>query len=411
MTGPVIDFDHHSTGYRDHGLEILGDLRGRCPVAWTESYGGFWVLSRYRDVARVEVDATTFSSHHETGGDQIPIPELPFTPIPIFIDPPEFTPYRRMLDPVFAPKAVAGMRDDIRRATDDAIDEFVESGRCEMVMQLANVVPATTALGILGMPVSDWARYTHAMHEILYRMPGTPEHDAAVQGNIWMIEQIVRVVAERRQQPRDDLISQWTTATVDGEPISDSYIQGMAWLVIAGGTETTGSLLANTVVHLARKPDVRRRLREEPDLLPTAVEEFLRWVTPTQHIARTATRDVQIDGRRISAGQRVFLSLASANRDEEQFPGADEVILDRRPNRHTAFGLGPHRCLGSHLGRAMFTTMLEQVVHRLGDFELLDGAERYPSTGAFSGYISVPIRFQPGPRLRPASPTHSGGAR
>ena len=216
---------------------------------------------------------------------------------------------------------------------------------------------------------------------------------------LWVRQVIAEAVAERRRHPRDDMITYLVNATVDGRPITDDEVVAMIVLTIQGGFDTTGSAIGNALLYLDADRDARRRLIEDPGLLPRAVEEFLRFEAPQVALARVATRDVVIGGQPIAAGERLLLVWASGNRDEAVFPGGDQVVLDRFPNRHMTFGLGAHRCLGSTLARRQILLALGAVLRRLPDYEIdHDRVERAETIGVAYGSFSLPARFSPGTR-------------
>jgi cytochrome P450 len=207
---------------------------------------------------------------------------------------------------------------------------------------------------------------------------------------------MAELVSERRSRPQDDLASVLATATVNGEPLPDAHVLAMCGLVAAGGVDTTTALTANALHWLHANPGHRRRLIEDPGLIPVAVEEFLRYFSPVQMMARTATRDVELGGQPIRAGDRLLLSFAAANRDPSIFTDPADLILDRTPNRYISFGNGVHRCVGSHLARVQATVMLEEILKRMPDYAIDDAqAVRYPTIGAINGYIDLPATFTP----------------
>jgi cytochrome P450 len=404
---PVVDVDHTSPEYAQDAEAITRDLRERCPVAYSEHHGGYWLITGYESFARGMRDDETFSSFHSAeavdgityGG--VNIPEAPYQNALIEMDPPEWNVFRRILNPVFAPPRVDRLRPQLVEFTTDCIDRVVESGEIDFVLDLANPVPAMGTLLILGLPLDDWEKYAEPAHEVVYTRPGTPEFQKAVDGQAWMFETLYKEIAARRDAPRDDVLSQLITAEVDGRSLTNEEIVSMLGTVINGGVDTTTSLLSNAVEYLDRDRDTRRLLIDDPSLIPTATEEFLRYFSPVQAFSRTVAREVELDGQPLEPGDRVLMCFGSANRDESEFPNADEFIPGRFPNRHVAFGLGKHRCIGSTFARHEFTAMLEQVLLRMPDYEIdRDATEKYPSVGIVNGYVKMPGRFTPGPRIR-----------
>ena len=395
-------FDHHSAEYARDWRGINSTLRDRCPVSHTDAHDGYWVLSRYADVAEAARDDATFSSYQElpdgthTGAT---IPAGPLRQVPIEMDPPELFDHRKLLNARFSPAAVRTWEPFLRQATASRIDEVIESGHADLVRDIANPVPALLTLELLGLPQDDWQRFSDVTHQIVHTLPSSREHDAASMEFTGIVGQIAEVAARRRTQPGDDLISLLATAEINGEPLSDGRLLEMVTLVILGGVDTTGSLIGNALEWLARHPAERDRLRGNPDQLPQATEEFLRYFSPVPGLARTVTRPCTVGGQELAPGDRLFLSWSSANYDESVFERPDQVLLDRFPNRHQAFGLGIHRCIGSNFVRAEFQIVLEEVLRRLPDYTIdTAAAQPYPSIGIVNGWISLPATFTPGPR-------------
>jgi cytochrome P450 len=402
---PVVDVDHTSPAYAEQVHAITRDLRSRCPVAFSEHHGGYWLLTDYDSCAQALRDETVFSSHHAAeeidgiryGG--VNIPEAPYQNALVEMDPPEWNVFRRILNPVFAPPRVEELQPRIAEFTAQCIDEVIESGMIDFVLDLANPVPAMVTLLILGLPIDDWAKYAEPTHEVVYTRPGTPEFDKAVAGQQWMFETLYQEIVERRASPRDDVLTELVTAEIDGRTLTDEEIVSMLNTVINGGVDTTTSLLANAIEYLDRDRDTRQLLIDSPELLPSATEEFLRYFSPVQAFSRTVVQHAELAGQHLQRGDRVLLCFGSANRDDAQFPDPDTFVPDRFPNRHVAFGLGKHRCIGSTLARREFAIMLGQVLERMPDYEInRDRTERYPSIGIVNGYITMPGHFTPGRR-------------
>lgn len=401
----VVGFDHTSPEHARATDEILRDLRARCPVAFTEQHGGYFVLSRYQDVAGSLRDEATFSSKHipepldgvHYGG--INIPEAPYFNVLAEMDPPEWNTFRRILTPTFSPPAIEKLIPHVHAFSTECIDDVIESGRIDFVDDLANPVPAKMTMLLLGLPLEDWRGYADPMHKLIFTRPGTPEFDEAVRGQEWMFEAMGRAVADRRANPTGDVLSEIVETEVDGYRPTEEEIVKLLFTVISGGVDTTTALLSNAVEYLDRHRDVRQRLIDDPELLPAATEEFLRHFTPVQNVARTIAKDVEIEGTQLCPGDRVLMSFASANFDDDEFPDADAFVLDRSPNRHVAFGMGKHRCIGAALARNEFQAMLEEVLNRMPDYEIdRSGIEQYPSKGIVNGWIHLPATFAPGTR-------------
>lgn len=399
---PVVDFDHNSA---EHSVDPVGSyrrLREQAPIAWTNAQGGFWVLSDYASVFDAARNDAVFSSaRSEHGGDGLAtvIPKAPTRlHVPVELDPPEHRSYRRLLNPLTSPAAIARLEPMIDGWTTWFIDQVIEEGVCDLASVIG--VPAVVTLDWLGLDVAPWRRYSRALHSVLADLPGSPAHTRSVTVDIpWMEEQIQQAIAVRRRAPRDDVVSHLMAQEVEGEPVTDDDVYSLVELLISGGVGTTASLVSQTLVHLARCPEQRRALIEAPDLLERAVEEFLRAFSPTQALARTVVSDVDFHGCPMREGDRVLLAWSSANRDGQHFEAPDEVRLDRWPNRHTGFGMGVHRCAGAHLGRAMARSLIGQVLERMPDYEIdLDAVEPYAHQGVNAGFQRIPATFTPGPR-------------
>ena len=402
---PVVHFDHHSPAFAEDPWTVYDELREKCPVAWSDTYGGFYVLTRYADVARVAKDDRTFSSDHDTEGHRngylgITIPSPPVRSIPIEMDPPDFFNYRKVLNPPLAPVAVAKLVDRIRAFTAQCVDEVIEQGRCDLVHDIAVKIPAFMTLELLGIPTDKWQRYAEPLHATAWAPPDTPEYERMLEGVAWLMGDLAEELERHRSEPDDGMLTHLLNAEIDGRPIAEEEMLGMAFLLAVGGLDTTAALLSNTLLYLDDHPEERARLRDDPEVLSTAFDEFMRYFTPTQSLARTVTTDVEIGGVNMKAGDRVFISWAAANRDPEEFDRPNEVVLDRFPNRHMGFGLGAHRCVGSHVGRAQWAVVMEEILRRMPDYHVeREGVVRYRSVATVYGYRAMPVVFTPGVRV------------
>ncbi len=394
-------FDHHSPEYAENSTAINAELRARCPVAHTDAHGGFWVVTRYDDVLRVAKDDETFASGYEVNGVSplgVTIPPAPVPHYPIEMDPPECTPYRKVLNPLFSPAVSESWRPRVEHWVDVCLDEVIESGTIDLVDDLANPIPALFTSEFLGLPLQDWREYAELMHAMIYTPPA--EQQPLLERYFGLFGGIFGMIADRKTNPRDDAITALVQAKVNGEPMPDEMVASIINLVIVGGFDTTTGVAANALIHLADHPEQRQWLIDDPSRIPQACEEFLRVFTPQQALARTVTKPVILGGVELQPGERVLMSWASANHDETVFENPDEVVLDRFPNRHTTFGIGIHRCLGSHIARTELAVMIERVLQRLPDYTVDHAnAQRYPTIGIVNGWITAPATFTPGMRL------------
>ncbi|MEQ1873726.1 MAG: cytochrome P450 [Ilumatobacteraceae bacterium] len=393
---PVV-FDHHSREFAADPWTPLRELRETCPVAYSENYGGFWILTSYADIKEVASDDLRFSS---ANGLTVPDKKnVGQRSIPIEMDPPDFLMFRRILHPMLSPAAVDRMTPVIERFVHGAIDSFIESGSCDFVHDLAEPVPAMSTLYKLGLPVERWKEIAEPMHQVVFLRQENPERAGAIAKLGAISDLLYETIASRRESPRDDMISYLIGCTVDGRPVTDAEVKEMAYLTIQGGFDTTGSAISNALIHLDRDRDARKRLIDDPSLMVAAMEEFLRFEAPQVALARTAMVDAVVGGKQIKAGDKLLLMWASGNRDADAFENPDELQLDRFPNRHMTFGLGAHRCLGSNLARRQIEITLNGVLQRMPDYEIdMDAATRPETVGIVYGMFDLPATFSPGTR-------------
>ncbi len=256
---------------------------------------------------------------------------------------------------------------------------------------------------MMGMPTDNWERYAEFFHAATAHAPGTPEHTAAIARAPEMLGELLEWTAHRRQHRADDVTDLLVTLERGGRLLTDEEVVDIMWNLVAGGIDTTTSLTSWALHHLGTHPADRQRLVDEPALIPTAIEEFLRFYSPSETLTRTAARDVELGGQPVHRGDRVWISWLSANRDPAAFDRPDEVVIDRSPNRHLSFGLGAHRCIGANLARTETEVMLLEVLRRIPDYEIdPDRFLPYPGNPLMTGVVQMPATFTPGPRVGPA---------
>ncbi|MCE2391733.1 MAG: cytochrome P450 [Proteobacteria bacterium] len=403
---PTVDFDHNSPEFSNDVAGQFRKLRETHPVAWSPHHGGYWILTRYEDVARAARDDETFSSERSSFDDPcsaltIPGPEV-HRQIPIEYDPPQSLSIRKLTNSLLAPKAVEHLRPMIERIVEDCVDRVIESGECDLMLDIAVAVPATFTIEWLGMPSEYAERFQQVEHGMVSFPPGSPDFERAIALLPWKYAVIVEELEKRKREPRDDALSYLVTETMaDGNRLSDDDALGVVSLLISGGLDTTASLAGQALMYLHRRPDDRDRLIADPELLPDATEEFLRFFCPVTALGRTVRKAVEVGGQKLEPGERVLLCWAAANRDPEVFENPDDVILDRFPNRHQSFGLGSHRCSGSHVARVQFAAMITQILERMPDYRIdEERSHTYPNQGVASGWAQLPTTFTSGPRLR-----------
>jgi cytochrome P450 len=412
-TEAIVDFDHHSDDYHHNELEINADLRRRCPVAWNENYGGFWFVSGYDAVAAAARDGETFAHKYEPdaadgvsyqGEMGVPRPEGQ-PPLGIGeVDGPYHLALRRALTPFFSTGAVEKMRPFMEQSVHWFIDQKIAEGQMDLVGDFASPVPAILTMRMMGLPYDNWQLYANLFHSVMAAAGGA-EYNKAIAEVPAMLDGLLKFTAARRASPGDDLTSFLLQFDIDGTRLDDTQLLDILWNLIGGGVDTTTSLTALSLLHLGTHPDLREQLIANPALYRTAAEEFLRYLSVNKQLSRTVSRDTVLAGQQLRRNDRVLISWIAANHDEQEFERADEVVLDRSPNRHVAFGLGPHRCIGAPLARVMFEVMVKAVLERLPDYRIdLDGVQKYAGNPTMTGVGRLPVTFTPGQSLGTARP-------
>lgn len=366
------DFDIGDPAYENNPYPIWDDLRERCPVAHTERRGSTLLPTRHEDIAAVAYDTEHFSSVDvgtippASGVSTLMAP-------PITSDPPFHTAARRLLLPHFSPAATERMRhhtEAICRELLDQIEAGSDGSPVDIAEAYAQHIPVRVIATMLGIPRSDVPTFLDWAIRIFQSGDEQEIRTATKEILAYFGEQ----VAMRRQERSDDLISQLLDADLDGSPLTDKHIQGTCFLLLMAGIDTTWSSIGAGLYHLATAHDDRDRLVADPELIPTAVEELLRAYSPVT-MARIATEETEIAGCPVQPGDRVLLAFPAGNRDPEQFERPDEVIIDREQNRHFAFGIGIHRCLGSNLARMEMQIAIQFWLERFPGFHLDPEAE------------------------------------
>jgi cytochrome P450 len=402
----VIDLDHHSAAFNLDEVAATSELRRRCPVAWDTRYGGFWFATSYAAVSQIAKDNDTFAHKYEPdapdgidymGETGIPRPDaLPALGIGE-VDGPYHLALRRALNPFFSPQAVEKLRPFAEQCVAWFLDQKIADGEMDLVLDFASPVPAVLTMKMMGLPVDDWQMWSDFFHSTIAYPDGHEERARALATMPEMMGRLMAFAAERRATPRDDLTSHIMALELEGKPLDDEQVLRVLTNLVGGGVDTTTSLTALSLHTLSAHPHLRTQLREDPGLYATAADEFLRYTSVNQLLSRTVTRDVEVEGHLLRRNDQVLISWLGANHDPDEFDRADEIILDRSPNRHLAFGLGPHRCIGSHLARTMFEVMVRAVLDRIPDYEIdLGAVEHYGGDPAMTGLVKLPARFTPG---------------
>ena len=402
----VVDFDHHSDEFNKNELMVNADLRRRCPVAWNENYGGFWFVSSYDEVSRIARDGDTFAHKYDPdcpdgvnyqGEMGVPRPEgQPALGIGE-VDGPYHQALRRALAPFFSPRAVEAMRPFMEQSAHWFLDQKVADGRMDLVLDYASPVPAILTMRLMGLPIDNWGLYANLFHSVMAVPQDSDEYAAAVGEVPVMMDGLLEFLSERRDDPGDDLTSFLVQFEFEGHRLEDPELLNILWNLIGGGVDTTTSQTALSLRHLGTHPHLRQQLIERPQLNATAGDEFLRYFSVNQQLSRTVTCDTSLGGQQLRRNDQLIISWLGANHDERQFDRPDDVVLDRTPNPHIAFGLGPHRCIGSHLARLMFEVMVKAVLDRIPDYSVdLTGVDEYLGNPSMTGLAKLPVTFTPG---------------
>lgn len=375
-------------------------LRERDPVyRHPERDGaGFWAVMRYDDVVAVGRDAATYSSYKGgiSLGDMAEGELAGARLMMLFKDPPEHTRYRLLVSRGFTPRSAARLAPRIKELAAQIVDRVIERGECDLVADIAGELPSFVIAELMGIPLDDGRRLyelTEIMHSADPALTPAQRFGATVE----MLDYAAGVARAKRARPGDDLASVLVAAEVEGERLSEDEFNYFFLLLVNAGGDTTRNLVAGGMAALFDHPTERRRLQTDLDgLLPTAVDELLRFCSPVVHMRRTATRDTTLGGKRIAAGDKVVMFYGSANRDAAVFPEPDRLDVGRAPNEHVAFGGGgPHFCIGAHVARIEIAAMLREIFTRLPDIAPVGPVEWLPSI-FISGPRRLPVRFTPG---------------
>ena len=372
----------------------LEKLRTGCPVAHSEMVGGHWVLTRHADMERVLQDPKTFSSAQ---GNSVPPAFDPIgTWIPLHFDPPEHGQYRHDINSYFLPKKMAAREEELRGLARKYLEPIVAVGGADLVEKLCVPYPSEAFLLMLGAPVEDAERLLYWKNMNMLGMSGDPEAEKFVNEQI-RPEYMAYFDALLQQRatsddPPDDILTGLTRAHVGDRPYTRGEMLRVCTTMMIAGLDTVTAALGWSLHFLATHPDHRRQLLDDPDLIPSAVEELNRYFS-TVSVARRATRDVDLGGAAIRKDDWLLCVLPSAGRDDGEFPGAGVVDFARTPNRHLAFGFGPHRCLGIHLARIEMRVLLEEMMRLMPHFRITPGADARTYNGIVLGVASLPVEI------------------
>lgn len=381
---------------RAHPQGMFKLMREHTPVL---AMDGSVILSRRAEIDEAFRNPKLFSSNMSAVdlGNVRPL-------IPLQIDPPEHKTYRKILDPLFAPREMLKLEEPLAERVNALIDEFIERGEVDLATEFSIPFPSLAFLTLLGLPAEELPTFLKMKDGIIrpdqvvgqpYEHPETKAYQREIAASIY--EYFDRVIDERSAERRNDIISQFLDTEVDGEQLTREEILDICFLFLTAGLDTVTATLDCMFAFFVEHPDHRAQIVADPSLIPAAIEELLRWETPVMGIVRVAMDDTTVGGCPVHKGDQVVAMLGSANTDEVEFPDSDDVRFDRDVNRHIAFGLGVHRCLGSHLARAELRVALREFHRRIPEYSLAPGAE-LDFTPAIRSVDHFPLVFPPGPR-------------
>jgi cytochrome P450 len=390
-----VDLDHRSAAFREDPFGTFRKMReSGCPVAHSDHYEGFWALADYASVFEAARDDDLFNSAPSVG---VPASGMPFPILPIESDPPQTQELREATLRQFSPGSADRARSVATQMVDELIDQFIERGECDLVADLTTPLPAKLILRLLEWDESryqDWVNWVHVVvHE-------RADDDKAAIAGMELFGEITKQLQERRAKGLgDDLFSDILRGTLDGKPLDDTQITMYGFLMMLAGMDTASGFTANVLLRLIEDPELREQLIADPDLIRKGTDELLRLYTPTLGLARTVSRDAEFHGQQLCQGDRAILMWAAANRDPAMFEDPDTLDLSRaNAKKQMAFGVGMHRCLGSHHAKMMFQVMVGRVLERLPDFELTGEPERFADAGEVYAVNKLPVKFTPGSR-------------
>jgi cytochrome P450 len=364
---------------------VAGRMAQECPIVHTDQVpGGIWTVSSYQALANIQRDTENFSNFPvllQDFGNKRPM-------IPMESDPPEHLEYKQIVAPVLSRKAQADRESFYRQLATDCIDKFVDEGRCELFDDLCKPLSVSSLMEGMGVPESDWDMVADWG---IRQARGQAGEDVGSKIYAYFAE----LMESKRRAPGDDMVSLLCTETVQGRPLTDTEILDYCIILMPAGFETTASSLAYMLLLIAERPELQQTLRDHPELIPSAVEEFMRFVTPTRSHTRTVKADVTVEGQLLKAGDRVHLNWVGANHDPAVFDRPDEIQIERQPNRHMSFGFGSHTCVGIHMARAEMKVALEEVLRTMDDIRVSDPDQIVEHPGSTWGIGNLPVVFTP----------------
>jgi cytochrome P450 len=359
-------------------------MRAQCPVAWSDKQEGFWVVTGYDEAIAVTQNTEVFSSCSVTVPRNPPFnfPTLP----PTTIDPPRHRDFRKLIQPLFSPANSRRLEEVVKERCAYLLSSFLSEGRCDASTEYALRIPVTVIVSLMGVPLEDEPLFTDWVHVIVDTWD---DMDRAAGSAMEMVGYINDLIEQRQAQPRDDVVSLLVAARDAGD-ITQEEVYGTLFVFLTAGIDTAWKVIGNSLRHLAVNPQDRKRLVQDPSLVPVATEEFLRFYAPAS-MGRVVAQDADLAGESLHAEDSMLVCFPAANRDERIFENAEEFVLDRGSHRHLAFGSGIHRCIGAAFGRMEVQMALSAWLEQIPDFALDPAAEVIMSQGQIWGPTSVPL--------------------
>jgi len=377
-------FDHVDLAQAADPHALYRQMRAQCPVAWSDKQEGFWVVTGYDEAVAVTQDPSTFSSCSVTVPRNPPFnfPTLP----PTTIDPPRHRDFRKIIQPLFSPANSRRLEEIVQERCQYLLSTFIDNGRCDASTEYALRIPVTVVVSLMGIPLEDEPLFTDWVHTAVDTWDDV---ERAAGAGMAMVGYINTLIEQRRGDPRDDVVSLLLAARDAGD-ITQEELYGTLFVFLTAGIDTAWKVIGNALRHLAVNHEDRKRLVDDPSLIPTATEEFLRFYAPAS-MGRVVIQDAELAGASMSAQDSMLVCYPAANRDERIFDRAEEFVLDRGSHKHLAFGSGIHRCIGAAFGRMEVQMALTAWLTQIPEFALDPDGEVVMSQGQIWGPTSVPL--------------------
>ena len=401
----------HPAHYAARGYPhaLWTELRRSDPVHWFDKTDGipFWAITKHEDIVTIGRHPEIFLNGPRLVVMHEPEPPNEFPPTLIQIDPPKHTIYRKLIHKRFTPGRLRPLHDDIEQIAKEITDSLMVEGgigECDFVEKVSAPLPIAVIAWMLGVPredwnlLFDWTNRTIGAGDPDFQAEGKTPRETALQAMTELFMYFTELVAKRRKKPKDDLVTLFANLKVDGQPIPEMDVLTFCLIIVIAGNETTRNATSGGMLAFIEHQDQLRRLQADPSLLPSAVEEVVRWTSPIIHFGRTASRDTELRGKKIQEGETLALFYPSANRDEEVFEDPFTFRIDRSPNRHIGFGIGEHQCLGAHVARLELEFAYKHLLPRFEEIELAGPVDRLHSA-LVGGVKHLPIRY----KLKPAA--------